>query len=64
MPSLQSREGLKSKNETKTDIIISLLILKLAIKQESLNQSYDYCIENDRVAGKTVLRPGEEGWAG
>ena len=42
-------------------IIISLLILKLVIKQESLNQSYEYFIKNDRVAGeKPFLNQGKK----
>jgi hypothetical protein len=41
--------------------IISLLIKKLAIKQEGLNQSYEYSIKNDRVAGeKPFLNQGKK----
>ena len=34
------------------NIIISLLILKLVNKQESLSQSYEYLIVKDSVAGE------------
>ena len=33
-------------------IIISLLILKLQYKQKSLNQSYEFLIEKNSIAGK------------
>ena len=33
-------------------IIISLLILKLQCKQKSLNQSYEFLIEKNSIAGK------------
>ena len=41
--------------------VISLLIPKLVLKKESSNQTYEYFIENDRVAGeKPFLDQGKK----